>query len=118
MPVSTAMMRHDTRRVQAMTIPRELKVFMARHPGAKFLDAVMFDLCGTAIGKRYPVRDAAKVWLGGVAFCAGNATLDTPGNNGDVDGIGFCDGDPDAISRAEFDAFIADVLPREHDWYL
>ncbi len=43
-------------------MPSELDDFLARHPETRFLDAVMFDLCGTAIGKRYPIRDAAKVW--------------------------------------------------------
>lgn len=76
----------------------ELDAYLAAHPGTRFLDAVMFDLCGTAIGKRYPVRDAAKVWTSGVAFCAGITTLDALGACWDVEGIGFSDGDPDATS--------------------
>jgi glutamine synthetase len=72
--------------------------YLAKHPETKFLDAVMFDLCGNAIGKRYPARDAEKVWKSGVAFCAGITTLDAQGNCWDVNGIGFSDGDPDAIS--------------------
>ncbi|MGL5010382.1 MAG: glutamine synthetase family protein [Paracoccaceae bacterium] len=79
-------------------MPAELDAYLAAHPGTRFLDAVMFDLCGTAIGKRYPVRDAAKVWSSGVAFCAGITTLDALGTCWDVNGIGFSDGDPDAIS--------------------
>ena len=81
-----------------MTAIPELDAFLAAHPGTRFLDAVMFDLCGTAIGKRYPVRDAAKVWTSGVAFCAGITTLDALGACWDVEGIGFSDGDPDATS--------------------
>jgi glutamine synthetase len=76
----------------------ELDTYLSRHPQTRFLDTVMFDLCGTAIGKRYPVRDAAKAWTGGVAFCAGITTLDALGTCWDVNGIGFSDGDPDAVS--------------------
>ncbi len=79
-------------------MPPELDAFLARHPSTRFLDAVLFDLCGTAIGKRYPIRDAAKVWSSGVAFCAGITTLDALGTCWDVNGIGFSDGDPDATS--------------------
>lgn len=79
-------------------LPPELAAFLAAHPRTRFLDAVMFDLCGTPIGKRYPVRDAGKVWSGGVAFCAGITTLDALGACWDVNGIGFSDGDPDATS--------------------
>ncbi|THD84809.1 glutamine synthetase [Aliigemmobacter aestuarii] len=76
----------------------EWEEFRARHPGVRFLDAVMFDLCGTPVGKRYPAREAGKVWSSGVAFCAGITTLDALGACWDVEGIGFSDGDPDAIS--------------------
>jgi glutamine synthetase len=79
-------------------MPPELAAFLAAHPGTRFLDAVMFDLCGTPVGKRYPVREAAKVWSSGVAFCAGITTLDAQGTCWDVNGIGFSDGDPDATS--------------------
>lgn len=78
-------------------MPAELDAFLARHPGMRFLDAVTFDLCGTPVGKRYPLRDAAKVWSSGVAFCAGITTLDALGACWDVEGIGFSDGDPDAF---------------------
>ena len=57
---------------------------------------MLFDLCGTAIGKRLPVREAGKLWSAGVALCAGITTLDALGTCWDVNGIGFSDGDPDA----------------------
>jgi glutamine synthetase len=79
-------------------MPAELDAYLAAHPNTRFLDAVSFDLCGTAIGKRYPIRDAHKVWSAGVAFCAGITTLDALGTCWDVNGIGFSDGDPDATS--------------------
>ena len=79
-----------------MTVPKELADYLARHPETRFVDAVLFDLCGTAIGKRLPVREAEKLWSAGVAFCAGITTLDALGACWDVTGIGFSDGDPDA----------------------
>ena len=81
-----------------MTQPPELARYLDRHPGTQFVDALLFDLCGTPIGKRVPVRDAAKLWSSGVAFCAGITTLDALGACWDVNGIGFSDGDPDATS--------------------
>lgn len=81
-----------------MTPPAELAAYLALHPETRFVDAVLYDLCGTAIGKRVPVRDAAKLWSSGVAFCAGITTLDALGACWDVNGIGFSDGDPDATS--------------------
>lgn len=79
-------------------LPVELASYLAQHPGTRFVDALLFDLCGTAIGKRLPVRDAAKLWSSGAAFCAGITTLDALGACWDVNGIGFSDGDPDATS--------------------
>lgn len=76
----------------------ELDRFLKAQPGTRFVDAVMFDLCGTPVGKRYPVREAGKIWSSGVAFCAGITTLDALGTCWDVEGIGFSDGDPDAVS--------------------
>lgn len=76
----------------------EIEAYLVRHPGTRFLDALMFDLVGSPIGKRYPRREAAKAYNCGVAFCAGITTLDARGACWDVNGIGFSDGDPDAIS--------------------
>lgn len=79
-----------------MTLPADLAAYLTRHPGTRFVDAVLYDLCGTPIGKRVPVRDGGKLWSSGVAFCAGITTLDALGTCWDVNGIGFSDGDPDA----------------------
>ncbi len=38
----------------AMTTPPELAAYLDRHPETRFIDAVLYDLCGTAIGKRLP----------------------------------------------------------------
>ncbi len=76
----------------------DIQEFLSQHPETKFVDALMFDLVGEAVGKRYPVRDLAKLYDGGCAFCAGISTLDALGTSWDVEGIGFSDGDPDAIA--------------------
>lgn len=76
----------------------EFERFIAAHPETRFVDAILFDLVGTPIGKRYPVRDAAKLFASGTQFCAGITTLDAVGACWDVNGIGFSDGDPDAVS--------------------
>jgi glutamine synthetase len=82
----------------AKTSNAEIETFRAAHPDTRFLDAVMFDLVGNAIGKRYPMREVEKVYQSGIAFCAGITTLDALGACWDVNGIGFSDGDPDALS--------------------
>lgn len=81
------------------SLPPEAEVLLRTHPETRFIDAVMFDLVGTPIGKRYPVRDLAKLYANGTQFCAGIATLDAVGACWDVNGIGFSDGDPDAVAK-------------------
>lgn len=81
------------------TYPAEVSAFLEAHPEVSFVDALMFDLVGTAVGKRYPRRDIGKLYRSGCAFCAGITTLDSLGTSWDVFGIGFSDGDPDAIAR-------------------
>lgn len=76
----------------------EIDRFLKTHPETKFVDALMFDLVGEAVGKRYPVRDIQKLYESGCTFCAGITTLDALGTSWDVEGIGFSDGDPDAIA--------------------
>lgn len=49
----------------------ERAAYPKAHPDTRFVDAMLYDLCGSAIGKRVPVRDAGKLWSGGVAFFAG-----------------------------------------------
>ena len=77
----------------------EFARFLAAHPETRFIDAVMFDLVGAAIGKRYPLREVDKLRASGAAFCAGITTLDSLGACWDVEGIGFSDGDPDAVAH-------------------
>lgn len=84
---------------EAETAAGTLHRFLKDHPETRFIDALMFDLVGTPVGKRYPVREAEKLFSSGTQFCAGITTLDAVGACWDVDGIGFSDGDPDAVSR-------------------
>ncbi len=79
--------------------PAEVAEFLEAHPEINFVDALMFDLVGTAVGKRYPRRDIGKLYSSGCAFCAGITTLDSLGTSWDVFGIGFSDGDPDTVAR-------------------
>ncbi|WP_158275499.1 glutamine synthetase family protein [Maritimibacter sp. 55A14] len=80
-------------------MPEEFREFLKAHPDTRYLDALMFDLVGSAVGKRYPRRDWPKFCTGGAAFCAGITTLDALGTSWDVEGIGFSDGDPDMVAR-------------------
>ncbi|MEM9332148.1 MAG: glutamine synthetase family protein [Pseudomonadota bacterium] len=76
---------------------KELEEFLKSDPDVAFVDAIMFDLAGKPIGKRYPVADVQSLFTNGTQFCAGATMLDAVGECHDVCGIGFTDGDPDAV---------------------
>lgn len=78
---------------------RELSDFLEAHPTVEFLDAVVIDLCGNAIGKRLPVGHAKKMVSGGTPVCAAMQLVDVRGNTADPLGYGFSDGDPDGMAR-------------------
>lgn len=67
------------------------------YPDTNHVDAIMFDLCGRAIGKRYPAADLEKLFTSGMGICAAASLLDVTGNSSDPLGHGFSDGDPDAF---------------------
>lgn len=73
--------------------------FRAKHPDITYLDAMVIDLCGNAIGKRLPIADAAGILTGGTPICAAMQLVDVMGNTADPMGYGFSDGDPDAMAR-------------------
>lgn len=75
----------------------EVQTFLNTFPETVFVDAVLFDLAGKPIGKRYPLSDIHGLFENGTQFCAGATMLDVTGVCHDVCGIGFSDGDPDAI---------------------
>jgi glutamine synthetase len=78
----------------------EIRAFLDRHPETRTIEAFIFDLCGTAMGKRYPVEDLAALYADGLQMCAAACLLDVTGNSADPLGHGFSDGDPDADAVA------------------
>jgi glutamine synthetase len=74
----------------------ELTRFLAEHPDTTHLDAVLFDLCGNAYGKRMPRAHMQKFFEAGSPICAAMSLVDVQGNTADPMGYGFSDGDPDA----------------------
>ncbi|MEM6577275.1 MAG: glutamine synthetase family protein [Pseudomonadota bacterium] len=77
----------------------EWQAFCADHPGLRYLDAVVIDLCGNAIGKRLPVAQVPGILEKGTASCAAMQLVDVTGNTADPMGHGFSDGDPDGLAR-------------------
>jgi glutamine synthetase len=80
--------------------PEEAVAFRAAYPGATHFDAVFIDLCGRARGKRYPIRDLEKIFLGGLQIPLTIYLLDVTGAMSDPCGRGFEDGDPDGHAYA------------------
>ncbi len=77
----------------------ELLDFLKQNPDVEYLDVVVIDLCGNAIGKRLPISHAAKVVAGGTPVCGAMQLVDVRGNTADPLGYGFSDGDPDGMAR-------------------
>ncbi|MGE0499388.1 MAG: glutamine synthetase family protein [Rhizobiaceae bacterium] len=77
----------------------EVDLFLKEHPQTTHLDAVLFDLCANAYGKRMPRSHIAKFLMEGTPVCAAMSLVDIRGNTADPMGYGFSDGDPDAIVR-------------------
>lgn len=74
----------------------EARAFLKANPDIEYFDAFIIDLCGRAVGKRYPVSQLEKVYASGTQLCAATYLLDVNGNTSDPLGYGFSDGDPDA----------------------
>lgn len=83
-----------------LSAEEEIRAFLAAHPDTKTIEAFIFDLCGVAMGKRYPVEDLPKLYSDGLQMCAAACLLDVTGNSADPLGYGFSDGDPDADAVA------------------
>ena len=77
----------------------EFQQFLKAHPTTEYLDAVVIDLCGNAIGKRMPVSHVAKALKTGTPVCGAMQLVDVVGNTADPMGHGFSDGDPDGLAR-------------------
>jgi glutamine synthetase len=78
----------------------ELDAFLESHPEVEWIDALIVDLCGQAIGKRLPRAQAAALTGAGTPVCAAMQLVDVQGNTADPMGHGFSDGDPDGLARA------------------
>lgn len=76
-------------------LPDDVQDFLAKHPETDCIDAFLFDLNGTALGKRYPIGEIGKLCDGSFAFPEAVYTLDVTGDACDPLGVGFSDGDPD-----------------------
>ncbi len=80
-----------------MTFPPELKSFLAQHPDTQYIDAYYPDLSCVARGKRYPVKQAGKLFDSGLMIPGGSFLLAANGRCMDPEGMGFSDGDPDEV---------------------
>lgn len=85
----------------------EFAAFLTANPGVRYLDAVVIDLCGNAIGKRLPVDHVAKMLANGTPVCGAMQLVDVMGNTADPMGHGFSDGDPDGMARPLAGTFAA-----------
>ncbi|MEQ9487417.1 MAG: glutamine synthetase family protein [Alphaproteobacteria bacterium] len=77
------------------SLPEEVHAFLQKHPETRYIDTVVFDICGGALGKRYPIADLEKIYNGGFKATKSLFVLDVTGNCSDPMGYGFSDGDPD-----------------------
>lgn len=76
-------------------LPEEARAFLRNHPDTRYVDTVVFDICGGALGKRYPIADLGKLYRGGFKATKSLFVLDVSGSCSDPMGYGFSDGDPD-----------------------
>ena len=74
---------------------REVAEFLQRHPDIRHVDAIFIDMCGMARGKRLPIDELAGLYRHGMNLPASIYLLDVTGDQLDVMGRGFSDGDPD-----------------------
>lgn len=74
---------------------REVAEFLQRHPDIRHVDAIFIDMCGMARGKRLPIDELEGLYRQGMNLPASIYLLDVTGDQLDVMGRGFGDGDPD-----------------------
>ncbi len=74
---------------------REVEEFLQRYPEIRHVDAIFIDMCGVARGKRLPIGELAGLYRQGMNLPASIYLLDVTGDQLDVMGRGFSDGDPD-----------------------
>lgn len=81
---------------ESSSLTGEAEEFLAARGDVEHLDAFIIDLCGNAVGKRFPASEIRGLYASGSSLCAAMQLLDVQGNTWDTAGLGFSDGDPDA----------------------
>jgi glutamine synthetase len=89
----------DTREPVFTETADELEALLISHPDVVHVDALFFDLCGIVRGKRFPIRDADKLFEDGMLIPYSAWLLDVTGDCPDAGGRGYSDGDPDGHVR-------------------
>ena len=73
----------------------DFKDLVKKHPDLRYIDAIFFDNCGLARGKRFPRGDGEKIYTQGVQIPESCFLLNVDGDSSDPCGRGMADGDPD-----------------------
>ena len=71
------------------------EAFLAAHPGVRFFDLLLPDLCGVLRGKRIDRADLAGIYERGVFLPGSMFALDMQGGTVQATGLGFDEGDAD-----------------------
>ena len=77
----------------------EFQRFLKAYPDTKLLELLQPDMNGVFRGKRLPIDEAAKLFDGGVNYCASSVVMDTKGEAFDSIFYGNRDGDPDVMGH-------------------
>ncbi len=80
-----------------MAATESLTEFLERYPDTRYLDVYYPDLSCVFRGKRYPIKQAEKVFQSGMMTPGGTFLLAVTGECMDPEGMGFSDGDPDEV---------------------
>lgn len=75
----------------------DLKSFLKDHPDTKYLDVFYADLSCVIRGKRYPIKQADKVFDSGMMTPGSCFLLSVTGESTNPEGMGISDGDPDEV---------------------
>ena len=81
-------------------VNEELEGFLKAYPGTQLLELLQPDMNGIFRGKRVTAEDFAKIFDGGVNYCASSVFLDAKGEAFDNVYHGSHDGDPDVFCQA------------------
>ncbi len=93
-------MTEDSSTSSSYTPEDEIEMFLQNHPGARWVDAMLPDICGIPRGKRLDVSALGKIFATGLGLPGSTYALDLLGNNVEATGMGPGDGDPDYLCHA------------------